>query len=303
MTASPERKMKRSLEEAQKAGIDLSTYAMNGILEAEPQQLEKYRSYFAYQTYAEALTRVKWIGLPDSISARYLEKSLYLYGSATITNIDSEYMAQIATLYNLWDKQENFKDFMAQSAQGTMELKNIDNSVLIYDNLMRESPKNLLDPLIEDASQAMTTASSNLIQQRYGVFIESSKNNQEDAKKLARSLGIGNVGTVTIKNQMDNIGIRTIKPDVEDKSEIAFSAKKEFVNEIHSFLGTDYIVHEKKERLVSGETNAQLDKINRQRDFFLEPRKLACKQMNKKFGWDTDVIWNASEQTDAERSD
>lgn len=301
MPSSEKRKQRRLAEKIQQAGGDLSKYQINSLVNPnEPTQLMQYRSYFNYMAFAEALTRVKWHGLPDSVSSRFLEQSLYAYGQATITNIDGSYMAQIATLYNQWDKQGNFKDFLAQSAIGTSEFKNINNSVVIFDNLLRVSPLGLLAPLIEDSAQSMTTASSNLMQQRFGVFIEASKNNQNDAKRLARMLGIGEAGVVGIKSQLDNLAMRTINPGVEDKSTIAFDAKKEFQNEIHTFLGTDYVVYEKKERLVTDEAQAQQDKINRQREFFLEPRRTACEQMNKLFHWETWVEWNSAEKEEDE---
>ena len=47
---------------------------------------------------------------------------------------------------------------------------------------------------------------------------------------------------------------------------------------------------EKKERLLVDEVNSNNDFIDRNVELMYRQRKLACEQMNKKFGWNVKVI-------------
>ena len=51
-----------------------------------------------------------------------------------------------------------------------------------------------------------------------------------------------------------------------------------------TFYGINNINVEKRERLVTGETNSNNEVINLNLMSYLAPRKLACKQFNEKFG-------------------
>lgn len=76
--------------------------------------------------------------------------------------------------------------------------------------------------------------------------------------------------------------INTQAPFVADKIMIY---KRQICNEALTFLGIDNILEEKKERLTSGETNANNELINLNLQSYFAPRQQACKQFNEKFGF------------------
>ena len=59
--------------------------------------------------------------------------------------------------------------------------------------------------------------------------------------------------------------------------------KKEIWNEALTFLGVNNL-SEKRERLISSETNTNNELINLNLMSYLKPRELAAKQFNEKFG-------------------
>lgn len=309
MTASKARKNrrleKRSNEIMEDSGMPLHIgFLPDQLISSNyDSTLANYVKYFRMKAYSEALTRVKWTGLEEhGIDERYLETILYLTGQANIYHIGGEYLAGRPAPTEKWDAQANWQKWSAIGADGTyVNNQNNQNGVIIYDNDCRIPTPGLLDILIQDAAHAMTTASANMIQQRYAVFISGSSKQAKDVKKISRSLGMGEVGGVmnSDTSPMSNIGIEMLKPEVEDKTSIAFKAKTEYLNEIHAFLGTDHIPYEKKERLVSSEAEVFEESVIRQRNFYLRPRQKAAEQLNKLFGWQIEVTWNSAPMKDS----
>lgn len=77
--------------------------------------------------------------------------------------------------------------------------------------------------------------------------------------------------------------LNTQAPFIADK---IMDYKKEIWNEALTFLGINNILVDKKERMISDEVNSNNELINLNLQSYLAPRQLACKQFNKKFGFE-----------------
>ena len=73
--------------------------------------------------------------------------------------------------------------------------------------------------------------------------------------------------------------------------------KKEIWNEALTFLGINNL-NEKKERLITDETNSNNELINLNLQSYLTPRKEACKQFNKLFGLEGDKAIDVKVRSD-----
>ena len=90
------------------------------------------------------------------------------------------------------------------------------------------------------------------------------------------------------KNQLSVDTIKAIKTDAPFVANDIMQYKKEIWNEALTFLGVNNL-SEKRERLISDETNTNNELINLNLMSYLAPRKLACKQFNEKYGMNIDV--------------
>ena len=85
------------------------------------------------------------------------------------------------------------------------------------------------------------------------------------------------------KNQLSMDSIKAIKTDAPFVANDIMQYKKEIWNEALSFLGVNNL-SEKRERLISDETNTNNELINLNLMSYLAPRKKACEQFNEKYG-------------------
>ena len=85
------------------------------------------------------------------------------------------------------------------------------------------------------------------------------------------------------KNQLSMDSIKAVKTDAPFVANDIMEYKKEIWNEALTFLGVNNL-SEKRERLISDETNTNNELINLNLMSYLQPRKLACKQFNEKYG-------------------
>jgi len=85
------------------------------------------------------------------------------------------------------------------------------------------------------------------------------------------------------RNQLSMDSIKAVKTDAPFVANDIMEYKKEIWNEALTFLGVNNL-SEKRERLISDETNTNNELINLNLMSYLQPRKLACKQFNEKYG-------------------
>ena len=85
------------------------------------------------------------------------------------------------------------------------------------------------------------------------------------------------------RNQLSMDSIKSVKTDAPFVANDIMEYKKEIWNEALTFLGVNNL-SEKRERLISDETNTNNELINLNLMSYLQPRKLACKQFNEKYG-------------------
>lgn len=301
MSASEARRERRRLATLAGAGSPLASavidFSRDERLAQDARKVDQYYRFYWSKILGEALTRIKWSGLPDEVDTRYLELLLFLRGQATITHVSGDVLAQMSAPTASWDNQMNYTQWASIGAVGGyLGDRTPSNAVMIWDNDARFVTAGVIEPLCSDLAQALVTASSNLMQQRVGVFFTASRSNQADAKRLARMIGLGEVGAVKVDEVGGTVGVDVVNPNVPDHTQTAFKARTEFMNEVHSFLGTDFLPMEKESGLQEHEASVGHDVIMRQRELFLAPRRRAAQQMNELFGWSVSVSWNSSDE-------
>ena len=261
-------------------------------------------AYLNDSTYNDYLNRMEkiclsifeWVNLPDSMDSRYLEKTLFYYGQASLLK-DNEYgfintRASDNGYLNIYELPTKLNCYSMQySSDRTVytglknEVLNEDNQcILVMNNWNRIPTLATIELFAYRLYLAQRSCDVNVMAQRTPVLILGTEKQKLTLENLYNKYN-GNQPFIfgdkdIISNDMMK-AINTNAPYVVDKLS---EYKKEIWNEFLTFIGVNNIDVEKKERLISGESNSNNESINLNLQSYLEPRKKACKQFNDLFG-------------------
>ena len=238
----------------------------------------------------------EWVNLPDSMDSRFLEETLFLFGQASLLK-DPDYgyintrccvdgklniyhLPTALHCYSLdYDKRRTvytgFKN----------EVLNEDNQcILVPNNWKRIPTADTIRLFAYRLYLAQRSCDVNVMSTRTPVMILGSEKQKLTLQNLYNQYD-GNqpfiMGDSDLISSDMLKAINTQAPYVTDKLS---DYKKEIWNEFLTFIGVNNIDVEKKERLISGESNSNNESINLNLMSYLEPRKKACKQFNDLFG-------------------
>ena len=258
--------------------------------------------YLNDSTYIDYLERMKkiclsmfeWVNLPSSMDSRFLEKTLFYEGQASLL-YDEKY-GYINTkcadggylnIYELPTKLHCYS--MQYSAdrnvyEGFKEENPNNQCVLVMNNWERIPTVNTIELFAYRLYLAQRSCDVNVMATRTPVLILGTEKQKLTMENLYNKYD-GNQPFIfgdkdIISNDMLK-AINTQAPYVTDKLS---EYKKEIWNEFLSFIGVNNIDVEKKERLITGESSANNEVINLNLQSYLAPRKEACKKFNELFG-------------------
>ena len=248
------------------------------------------------------LSMFEWTGLPASMSSRFMEKVLFEDGQASVLK-DTEKQLIINTrcadngfinIYELPTKLNCFSveyrtDRLVYNGIIDEELNEDTQAVHVLNDWNRNPTWITVFYFAERLADAQKTCDINIRAQRTPILILGSKKQKETLETLyAKYDGFKPVimGDADYLSQDSIKAVNTEAPFVADKIQ---SYKKEIWNEFLTTIGVNTIDMEKKERLISGESNANNELINFNLQNLLEPRKEACRQINELFGLNVDV--------------
>lgn len=259
-------------------------------------------------TYTDYLERFKkiamsifeWVNLPDSMDARYIEKCLYYLGTAGLLHTE-EYgfintKATSAGDFNIYGLPTAIQCYsysfneQRRLYSGLTGVNNDINSeaILVMNNWERIPTASTIELFALRLYEAERACDVNIKAQKTPVLLLIDENQRFTMKNLYEQYD-GNTPVIFgDKNQLSLDTIKAVKTDAPFVANDIMEYKKEIWNEALTFLGVNNL-SEKRERLISDETNTNNELINLNLMSYLAPRKLACKQFNEKYGMNIDV--------------
>ena len=252
-----------------------------------------YRLNLIYNRYKMlSLNMFRWEGLPETIESRHIENSLFNYGLCLIVNDKDLGFLSVPCNYGAYMNVNNvptevitcgfnyiktFKYMREDKDKCQLILNNdlaIGNEVYIFDYSQRMFE-------VENCIRV------NINQQKFPWFVNTTPNNKKTMETMFQKVLNGEPYILGSKDQIGNVEVLTLNtPYVADKLN---EYKYELEREVLSFHGLNNNF-EKKERLLVDEVNSNNDFIDRNVELMYRQRKLACEQMNKKFGWNVKVV-------------
>ena len=256
-----------------------------------------------FQDYLDRFTKValsifEWVNLPETMNAIYLEKCLYFYGECALLKDENYGFINTKCCSNgkiniygypsslhcySYEYQTNRKLYTGMNLPNDNEFS---SCILVQNNWERIPTASTMELFAYRLYQAERTTDVNINAQRTPVLVLIDENQRLTLENLYNQYEGNRPVTFGDKNNLDKNQINAISTEAPFIADKLMDYKKEIWNEALTFLGINNIMIDKKERLVTDEANSNNELINLNLQSYLAPRQEACKQFNRKFGFE-----------------
>lgn len=287
-------------------------------------KVQKFKDYQyinddTYYDYLERLKKVaismfEWVNLPESCDARFLELSLYYLGQAALLKNNKGVFINTKSCscgdLNIYELPTSINCYSVgfnttKKLYDGFELNDInkinpeDYCVLVLNNMNRYATAPTIELFAYRLYLAQRVADVNISVNKTPYFVAVADNQRLTMENLINQIDENRPAVFGTKELSSTIRedlkiLPTNAPFIADKLN---DYKKEIWNEALTSLGINNL-NEKKERLITDETNSNNELINLNLQSFLAPRKEACKQFNKLFGLSGDKAIDVKVRSD-----
>ena len=252
---------------------------------------------FTYNDYLERMKKIclsmfEWQNLPDTMNARYLEMCLYYKGQAALLKddtygfintqaADSGYINiyGLPTLLNCWSYSYNSqRNLYVPDSDDTEQ----DSCILVMNTFERVPTCSTIELFAKRLAEAQRTIDINLAAQRTPCLVLTDKNQEFTLRQMYAQYEGNSPVIYANKDQLNPEAIKTIDTNAPYVIDKLIQYKTDIWNEFLSFVGVSNL-SEKRERLVTAETDSNNELVNLNMQSYLVPRQQACKEFNKLF--------------------
>lgn len=257
------------------------------VAETEALNLATFQDYYS-RLRLLALSMFEWENLPETMSARYLEETLFSYGKAAI--VKDDILGVINTKCTGSNTINIYGDCVSYNCYGTGYDKDfaLDDMVLVRNNLDMIPTSATLQLFAARLTQAERTIDININAQKTPLIMLCDDKERLSLENIYVQYD-GNKPVIKGFKQFNPDSFTVLKTDapyVADKIELY---KKDVWSEAMAFLGINNVVFEKRAQLTSGEVNVNNQMIEMASQIMLLTREQASEEMNKKYNLSTSV--------------
>ena len=253
-----------------------------------------------------ALSRFRWVGLPETCNERYLERVLLTEGVATLAypSLTSETLLSLKCVQqgapNMYDEPRAWR---ALGATGkTNFMCNWTNGVWIWENFTRYPLMVKINIWARELADIMRTKQINRYHMRMPLVITGPQDRAFDVQNFYKNIANGEPFVLAYDNFSD---IQTSATMPERAREyIGDKLQAEWSNTwdaIYRELGIDSMPF-KEERMIEDEVNSTMQPTELARLSPLTTRRAACDKLNARFGGKLaepiTVVWARDNITD-----
>lgn len=242
-----------------------------------------------------AMARFEWKGLPETVSARYLE--LTLFNKGCVAYFDHEDFGQLALSATPSTRLNHYGDPLGflVVGQGNFITRNlmIKECEPIWSNALRRTDLDIVSVYASRLAQTDRTLEINTMNARQTTIVAVPENMLLSVDNILVQMEEGQRVIKTRKPEFgDNITDSitaidmNINPDIFDKLHVL---RTRWANEALGLLGIDNTNQDKKERLVEAEVDGNADQIAATRRVNLNQRQDAAERINRHFGTEISV--------------
>lgn len=231
----------------------------------------------------------EWQNLPPEIDERFLELTLFERGCAVFFKDEEmdKYLTLPVSIMGKFDVYRIPIKRRAFASNGYQHNLTIDNSVIIYNNMLRKPSITDCEIYAQRLANFDRTIDVNINAQKTPVLVTCDEKERLSMLNMYNQyegnspviFGDKNIGTKEIK------AINTQAPFIADK---VYQLKTQYWNEMLTMFGISNVNFQKKERLISDEVTRAQGGTIASRYSSLSMRQQACEKINDMFGLD---IW------------
>ena len=253
-----------------------------------------------------ALSRFRWVGLPETCNERFLEWVLLTEGSATLAypSLTSETLLSLKSVQqgapNMYDEPRSWRALGATDK--TNFICNWTNGVWIWENSTRYPLMVKINIWARELADIMRTKQINRYHMRMPLVITGPQDRAFDVQNFYKNIANGEPFVLAYDNFSD---IQTSATMPERAREyIGDKLQAEWSNTwdaIYRELGIDSMPF-KEERMIEDEVNSTMQPTELARLSPLTTRRAACDKLNARFGAKlaepVSVVWARDNITD-----
>lgn len=251
-----------------------------------------------YQFYLDRLTELAismfdWKNLPSEIDKRFLELTLYTDGQGVFFKEDvvGEYAALQVTTNGRLNKYRVPIDRRAYAINGYQRNLNIDNSVIIYNNMLRTPSVKYMQMYAFRLWDLDRTIDINARAQKTPVLLQANEQQKLTLLNLYKEYD-GNSPVIFGDKNLDLNGIKCVQTNAPYVADKLYQLKTQIWNEALTYLGIANMNIMKKERLVTDEVQRNQGGTIASRYSRLKSRQEAAKKINEMFGLNISVEYS-----------
>lgn len=258
-------------------------------------------SFYLWQSrlYELAISMFEWSGLPEGIDQRMLEWWLlrdgyvaFFYDEDLKYRSDNSAPEGYAVLQCMkggpLDLYNYPQDRTVYAANGFNKAVNPDNSVLIFNNMLRVPMMPTLDMYARRLAEIDRAIDVNVMSQKSTKILKVTDRNKLAVENLVMETQ-GNRYAVLVDKSIDLSDSDLLDFTSPFVAGDLYDLKARYLNEATTYIGVENSALEKKERLLESEVMAHLGLVESSRFTRLEPRKEAAEKINELFGLGVDV--------------
>lgn len=250
--------------------------------------------YWYYKLMNLAIVRYEWKNLPPQIEPMFIEQSLF-YNSIgafvvdDVTKIPAFFNVNLTGNIDIYDFPE---ERQAYASNGYWETYGKDNSVIVRDNPTMFPLCWTTMLYAQRLNNLWRTIDLNVYCQRTPTVIACTQDTRLSYEILSKKYE-SYVPVIKVADTMDLDKFKALSldaPYVADKlqDQIRYTLAQYLTD-----LGYNNNAQQKKERLVSSETEGNNGEIEASRNVGLISRRRCAEQCNKLFGWNLEVVFRS----------
>lgn len=257
----------------------------NGILWQSSQLNSRLYSYYRNIMMQMAMSRFRWINLPECCDERYLEWQLMTEGVATIAfpaRAAGQFLSLKAATQAPMTMYGNPSKWLGIGDNGTRIRCNPLNGVLVWDNASRYPLLNGIDLYANELTHIRMTKRMNRMHQQIPFILTGPQEKRQEMVNLFKQISGGEPAIITT-NGIESIDVNAIQTGVTYIGEELAQDEANVWNRIYTLLGIANSTY-KLERQTEDEIRAQQQPTELIKMNSLQERRKAAETLNERFG-------------------
>lgn len=246
-----------------------------------------------------AITRFKWLNLPETCNERYLEYTLFWRGAATIAHPKSQpgvfYSTQMAQVGrpNIYDNPIKWRSVGNNAWHFDVTPH---NGVVVYDNATRLSTLPMIDIYVRELVDLYRTRQLNRMHIKTPYLITVPNDMELTATNTIKQI-LGGEPAILANSYMREMDIQAINTGVQFLGMELTAEEMNTWNKIYTALGISNLTF-KAERQIEDEVKAFKEPTDLMALSPLNARREAAETLNKRFGLNIHVVWRQDNESD-----